>query len=111
MKTKTIGEPSTKKKSEASKTFKQNLIPYEADEQARQFKSTFDDLPVQEKSLLNNKLKKIPDRYQKFIEVIGTYFPEIDLTTWLLPYTCYSGGQLYYKFCTNDLFKESYSLG
>lgn len=110
MKTKTKGEPSTKKKLEASKTFKQNLISHVADEQARQFKATLGDLPVQEK-LLPIKLKKIPDRYQKFIEVVGTYFPEIDITTWLLPYTCYSGGQLYYKFCTNDLYKESYSLG
>ncbi|XP_048519753.1 uncharacterized protein LOC109545364 isoform X2 [Dendroctonus ponderosae] len=64
-----------------------------------------------EKRPVIRKLKKIPTRYQKFVEIVATYFPDFDISQWLLPYACCSGGQLFYRFCyNNDVFKESYSF-
>ncbi|XP_050298367.1 uncharacterized protein LOC126737495 isoform X2 [Anthonomus grandis grandis] len=55
------------------------------------------------------RMRKIPSRYRRFIEIVSLYFPEVDFSFWLLPYACYSDGQMYYKFCTK-FFKESYSM-
>ncbi|KAF7283008.1 hypothetical protein GWI33_001595 [Rhynchophorus ferrugineus] len=56
------------------------------------------------------KLRRIPPKFQKYVEALATYFPDMDFTGNILPYACCTDGQLYYKFCENDHFKPSYSF-
>ncbi|KAF2901122.1 hypothetical protein ILUMI_05065 [Ignelater luminosus] len=54
--------------------------------------------------------RRLPSKYQYFLEKISTFWPELDLSMLFLPYACFKDGQLYYKFLSNKpIFMETYS--
>lgn len=59
---------------------------------------------------LKSNKSVLPKAYNKFFVHFRKIFPDLDLTTLVLPYACYSNGQLYYRFLDKDpVFMETYS--
>ena len=55
-------------------------------------------------------IRRLPNKFQHFMEIISKLFPGLDLTLLLLPYVCYGDGQLYYRFLTEKpIFMSTYS--
>lgn len=52
---------------------------------------------------------RLPPHYQYFMRKLLELFPDLDLSSLLLPYACYKDGELYYKFIENKYFCSTYS--
>lgn len=55
------------------------------------------------------RITRLPEKYQYFVELLARYFPDLDISQLFVPYACYSGGQLFYKFLEGDVFAQTYS--
>ncbi|KAG5887190.1 hypothetical protein JTB14_016676 [Gonioctena quinquepunctata] len=72
--------------------------------------SKFEPLPnLEEPYLITKTTRKIPHKPQFFMDILGKYFPKADLSYLLLPYICYSDGQLYYQFLGEEYYSKNYS--
>lgn len=56
-----------------------------------------------------DKFDRLPTRYEYFMNNLLKVFPDIDLSTLLLPYACYKDGELYYRFKENKYICSTYS--
>lgn len=59
-------------------------------------------------SVLSKTDQRFPRQYQYYFERLLELFPELDLSTLLLPYACFKDGQLYYRFMDSK-FYQTYS--
>lgn len=59
-------------------------------------------------SVLSKADQRFPKQHQYYFEKLLEIFPELDLSTLLLPYVCFKDGQLYYKFM-DSRFYQTYS--
>lgn len=56
------------------------------------------------------KLRVAPKQCKEFIKLLTQKCPNIDFSSVILPYTCYSNGNLYYKFLDNDYYTRMYDV-
>ncbi|XP_030764538.1 uncharacterized protein LOC115888823 [Sitophilus oryzae] len=68
------------------------------------------EVKTMEKGFTVKRLRKIPSKLARFVETLALHFPDIDFAFDMLPYACCTDGQLYYKFCTDQFYRESYSF-
>lgn len=55
------------------------------------------------------KLRAIPEEYKEYVELLTEQFPDIDISSLILPYTCYSNGNIYNKVSNDDYYARMHS--
>lgn len=72
--------------------------------------SKFERLPdMEERCVVHKKVKKFPKKPRMFMDLLGKYFPDVDLSYMVLPFVCCSDGQIYYRFSQDNALGNTYS--